>query len=217
MFGPTASPSSLPRRFALRCSLAAFGGGLLVALATSAGIAGERITEGDFGVALAANAVATIVAIAALVLTMRPLLAFFAEAPLVDADARAYRLARAGLIVAQVLGAVAGIVLVHFALRREVVGAMPWLSERPAQLVNDVVAVFGLLALVWASANRLDTRLLVVALLVMTAYRATASAWHLDHAPHGFQTTIQELVVAQFVAAALGLLVFRAAGGRRIR
>jgi hypothetical protein len=51
----------------------------------------------------------------------------------------------------------------------------------------------------------------------MTAYRATASAWHLDQAPHGFQTTIQELVVAQFIAAALGLLVFRLAIDRKAR
>ncbi len=130
---------------------------------------------------------------------------------------RLYRVGRGALVVAQVLGAAVGIALVHATLRREVVGAMPWLSERPAQLVNDVVAVSGLLALVWASASRLDTRIFVIALLVMTAYRATASAWHLDHAPHGFQTTIQELVVAQFVAAAIGLLVFRATLGRRPR
>jgi hypothetical protein len=219
MTGLALPPRRDSRRFAVagRCATAAFGGGLLVALATSAGIAGERITEGDFGVALAANAAGTIVAILALVLTMRPLLAFLAEVPAGEEDERLYRVGRGALVVAQVLGAAAGIGLVHLVLRREVVGAMPWLSERPAQLVNDVVAVSGLLALVWASANRLDTRVLVIALLVMTAYRATASAWHLDHAPHGFQTTIQELVVAQFVAAALGLVVFRVAIGRRAR
>ena len=29
----------------------------------------------------------------------------------------------------------------HFVLRREALAALPWLSERPGQLVNDAVAV----------------------------------------------------------------------------
>jgi hypothetical protein len=190
---------------------------LLVARATSAGIAGERIAEGSFGVALAANAVATIAAIATLLLTVGPLLAFFEDMPTADVEPRSYLLRRAAILIPQALGAVAGIAFVHLALHREVAQAMPWLSERPAQFVNDAVAVCGLLALVWATANRLDSRLFVAALFVMTAYRATAPAWHLDQSPHGFQTTIQQLVLAQFAAAAFGLLVFQATRARTTR
>jgi hypothetical protein len=205
----TLPPKDSPRRFAVRCATATFAAGLLVALATSAGIAGERITEGDPGVALAVNAIATSVAIVVLVFTMRPLLAFLANDSTADPD-RSHKLHPAVLVLPQVFGAVIGIAVVHVALHREVIGLLPWLSERPAQFVNDIVAVAGLLALVWATANRLDTRLFVAALLVMTAYRATSPAWHLDQSPHGFQTTIQQLILAQFAAAAFGLLVFRA-------
>ena len=198
-----------------RGAAAAFVTGLLVALATSAGIVSERIAEGAFGVALAANAVATIAAIVALEFTMRPAPALFADISAADREPRWDGLRRAA-IPPQALGAVAGIAFVHLALRREVIGMMPWLSERPAQFVNDVVAVFGLLALVWATANRLDTRLFAAALLVMTAYRATSFAWHLDQSPHGFQTTIQQLVLAQFAAAAFGLILFRATLARTV-
>ena len=75
----------------------------------------------------------------------------------------------------------------------------------PRQLVNDAVAVTGLLALAWAAARNLDARLLGAALLVASTYRATAPLWHLDHAPGGFQATVQQLV-----AAAMALAVFRA-------
>jgi hypothetical protein len=124
------------------------------------------------------------------------------------------RRARSSFVFAsQVAGATAGIVAVHVLLRREALTVLPWLSERPAQLVNDAVAVAVLLALVWASANGLDARLLVLAFLGVTLYRATGPMWHLDHAPGGFRASVQQLVVAQLVAAALAVGLFRTALG----
>jgi hypothetical protein len=169
----------------------AFSVGLLLALATSGGIAGERVTLGRLGVALLANAAATVAAVIAARTTIR----------------RARPLA---VLVPQGLGAVAGVVLVHLLLRRAALGPFPWLSEAPAQLVNDGVAVAGLLALSWACARRLDPYLLVLAFLLVTFYRVTAPMWHLDRAPGAFRATVQQLVVAQLVAAAIALGVFRA-------
>jgi hypothetical protein len=189
-------------RFALRMSATWFALGLLLALATSGGIAGERISRGAFDVALLANTVTTVVALVAVLLTMRRVGVSFT-------GARA--------LVPQGLGAVAGIVLVHLLLRHEALGILPWLSERPAQFVNDLVAVSGVLALVWASANGLDVRLLAIAFVGVTLYRVTSPAWHLDHAPGGFHTSVQELVAAQFVAAALALGLFRATLNRAAR
>jgi hypothetical protein len=126
-------------------------------------------------------------------------------------DARGSRLA---ILVPQALGAVVGIVVVHLLLRREALGALPWLSERPAQFVNDAVAVAGFLALVWAVTDGLDAKLLFLAFAGVTLYRVTAPLWHLDHAPGGFQTSVQELVVAQFVGAALAVGLFRTAVAR---
>jgi hypothetical protein len=196
----------------------AFAAGLLLGLATSGGIAGERITRGAFSVALLANAAATFAALLAMLPTMRRLLVSFAE--ISDSAGREIRIARLGplaVLAPQLVGAACGIVLVHLMLRLEALPVFPWLSEKPAQLVNDAVAAFGLLALVWAAAEALNPKLLVLAFLGVTLYRASAPAWHLDHAPGGFQTSIQELVVAQFVAAALALAVFRFTLDARVR
>jgi hypothetical protein len=168
----------------------AFSVGLLLALAASGGIAGERVTLGRLGIALLANAAATTAAIIAARTTIRG----------------AHPLA---VLVPQVLGAVAGVVLVHLLLRRAAAEAFPWLSEGPAQLVNDAVAVSGLLALAWACARNLDLRVLLGALVVVTVYRLTSPMWHLDRAPSGFHVTVQDLVVAELFAAALALGLFR--------
>jgi hypothetical protein len=142
------------------------------------------------GIALLANAAATLAAIIAARTTAR------GARPL-------------AILVPQVLGAVAGVVLVHLLLRRAAQGAFPWLAESPAQLVNDAVAVAGLLALAWACARNLDLRLLAGALVVVTVYRLTSSMWHLDQAPSSFHATVQDLVVAELFAAAIALGLFR--------
>jgi len=181
----------------------ALGVGLLLGLVTSGGIAGERITRGAIGAALVANAAVTLVALFAIVPTMRRMLVSFGDGE------RARTIHPLVVLVPQIVGAAAGIFVVHFVLRREALGALPWLSERPAQLVNDAVAAAGLLALVWASANDLDPRVLVIAFIGVTLYRLTSPLWHLDAAT--FHTSVQELIVAQLVAAALALGLFRTA------
>jgi hypothetical protein len=164
------------------------GSGLLLALATSGGIVGERISGGDVWVALFVNALITLVSVVVLALTFE----------------------RMGTttVLAQAAGAACGIVLVHFIVRQHFLAEVPWLSERPAQLVNDVAATAAALTLIWACARGLDARVLGAALILLTVYRLTASRWHLDHSPHGFQATVQQLVVFQFAASAFGLLVF---------
>jgi cytosine/uracil/thiamine/allantoin permease len=193
----------------------AFGVGLLLALTTSAGIAGERVTHGAFVAGVLANASATFAAILALLPTMRWRLVTFADPSEPRMDRR--RLHALFLLIPQVLGAAAGIVLVHIFLRREMQGNLPWLSEGPGQFVNDLVAVSGLLALIWACANGLDARVLVLAIIGVTLYRLTSPMWHLDHAPGGFHTSVQELVVAELGAAALALGLFSTALDRTAR
>ncbi len=182
-------------------AFAAFAMGLILALATSGAILEERVSAGNVRVALLANLAITSVAIA--------LLAF------ASSGAAALPLAvmghgrRIAIALPQVLGALAGILLVHAAVRRGAIAGAPWLCEQPGQLVNDAVAVFAILAVLWGCARDLDSRWLALALVVVTAYRATALHWHLDRPPHGFQATVQELIVAQFVGVALGAALFR--------
>ena len=168
-----------------------FCAGLVLALVTCGGILEERLSSGNPGVALAANALVTFGAILALGLIQR-------RAPLSNRAA-----------VPQAIGAACGIVAVHLAVRMGIVHAAPWMSEKPPQLVNDAVAVFSTLAVVWACARRLNPGLLVGALVVLTLYRTTAGFWHLDVSPHGFLVTVQDFVLAQFVAGAVALGIYR--------
>ncbi|AKU95145.1 hypothetical protein AKJ09_01809 [Labilithrix luteola] len=165
--------------------------GFFLAVAVSGGIVGERVSEGNLQVALAANALVTLLSVLVLVFTTRargvPCMTYVAT---------------------QGFGALLGIALVHQVLRGSGL-AFPWLSEGPAQLVNDLVATFGVLALVFGMARGADLRALAASLLLVTAYRATSGMWHLDHAPHGFLFTVQQLVVAQVAAVALAMVAFR--------
>lgn len=168
-----------------------FGAGLVLATVTCGGIVEERLSSGSPGVAVAANAVVTFGAILALGLVQR-------GAPFSNRAA-----------VPQALGAACGIVTVHLALRTGLIRAAPWMSERPAQFVNDAVAVYSTLVVVWACARGLSLSLLVGALVALTAYRITGQYWHLDVPPHGFLITVQDFVVAQFVAGVVGLTIYR--------
>jgi hypothetical protein len=112
---------------------------------------------------------------------------------------------------AHATGAAAGVLAVHAALHVGWLAGPSWLVERPAQLVNDVIAVGVTVGLVWACAEGIRAGRLVVAFVAMTLYRLTSPMWHLDAAPHGWLITVQELVVAQLVAVAAGLIAYEAA------
>ena len=178
-----------------------FAAGLLLALLTSVGIAGERLSAGNSVVAVVANAVATVAAVVALVLMLR------ARSRALAAPHE--RTHPALLLAPQLVGAVAGIALVHVALRVSTLSASHLLVERPAQFVNDGVAVAALLAVIWgASARPFGVACVVGGAALVTAYAATASSWHLD--PMTFRAaTVQQFVAAQFVAAAVAVGVFR--------
>ena len=112
---------------------------------------------------------------------------------------------------AHVLGATAGVVLVHAFLAVTWMPRDPELVECPAQLVNDVVLVGCVLALVWAVIARdRRTRLVwfVAALVPCFAYFRTPMYWHCDHFA-GYP--VQEYVASQLTAAfdaAVGLLAY---------
>jgi len=204
------------RHLALKVGAVAFFVGLLLAIATSAGIVGERVTLGRVAVGVIASGAATLAALVVAGANARRALVTFLEVPRPGSHEhpREARLHPLVILVPQILGAVAGVLLVHLLLRRGVLGTFPWLSEKPAQLVNDAVAVSSLLALAWACADDLDPGVLIVAFVVVTLYTATAHVWHLDRAPGGFQTTVQQFVVAELVAAAIALGVYRTLGSR---
>lgn len=177
--------SDAPRRLG-----AAFLAGAALATVASGGLVEERLSAGSLLSGGVVNALVTLASIATLGFLGR-------RTPLA-----------ARTVVPQAVGAMVGVLGVHLALRLGWIAGAPWLAERPAQLVNDMVAVFTTLTIVWACANRYDLRLLLVALVAALLYRATGRFWHVDMAPAGYLVTVQDLVLAQLACAALVLPLY---------
>lgn len=171
-----------------------FTAGLGVALVACGGLLAARLSLGDVKIGVLAQVLLTLALVAVMHGQGRPV------------AARSWFVA--SKIAAQVVGAALGIAIAHFVIRSSSLAAVPWLSERPAQLVNDFVAVFAPLAVVWASSRRPPSTLALVATLaVVTAYRATGFMWHLDGA--AFSYSVQDLVTGEFAGSAIGITAFR--------
>lgn len=167
--------------------------GFVLAVVACGGVVAERLSRGDMRIALAAHVILTI-AVIAMVKTERRTPAGVALG--------------SSTFAVQLVGAAAGIVLVHCVLRSIWLGVLPWLSERPGQLVNDAVAVVAPLALVRASCRRPpSTPIFLSTFAFVTVYRLTACFWHFD-AGH-FTCTIQDLVTAEIAGSALGIATFK--------
>ncbi len=130
------------------------------------------------------------------------------------------------MILAQSLGAALGVLAVHLVLRGSALPARPWLSERPPQLVNDLVAVFGALTLIWSCARRPFGVLAGVAALALAlGYALTSSRWHLDAPPPSSvrdlatslrSVSIQLGVLGQLACTAIATTTFRRLAVQRI-
>jgi len=197
------------RLFSRRTLRLSFAVGLLLGAGASGSVVGERLSLGDVRWSGAALVLVFALSVVGLALTAWPLSRSF-----VDMESGAEeRLRPLAILAAQIAGAVCGIGLIHVILRASGPAALAWMSKSPAELVNDVTAVSGLLTAVWACSTRqLRVDWLWVMLCVLLLYRQTTPHWHLDHAPHAFQATVQQLVAAQFIAVATGLLAFRRFG-----
>ena len=135
----------------------------------------------------------------------------FSFALVVCAGVLAERVSRGALdvaVFAQTVTTLAALCVAHAAVRSSSVADSGLLVERPAQLVNDAVAVFAPLAIIWASSRRPPSTLALAAtLLVVIAYHASGSAWHLDAGR--FDHSVQDLVTAQLGASTVGVTTLR--------
>ncbi|HVZ34330.1 MAG TPA: hypothetical protein VG963_18005 [Polyangiaceae bacterium] len=209
MFDPATEPENRQRAFIERSAVLAFGGGLLVAFVSSSGLVSNRLSGGRLPNAILGDIVVLCAVVVTKTLTARPLNVSFEQstcgAPVATPPRHLY-----AILVAQCAGATLGTVAVHALLMRSGLSSLAWMCECPPQLMNDAVATFGALAAVWACVSRkLRIELLIGALGVLLMYGSTRHHWHVDRAPFAFEWTIQELVVAQVIAVATGLLAFR--------
>ena len=116
------------------------------------------------------------------------------------------------LVTSQAIGALVGVLVIHALVWRGL-DAHPWLREHPRQLVNDLVAVFGVLAFVWGCAQKpIRPQLMIAGLVLVLGYELTAGYWHID-APvpvtQELAWSVQRFVGSEVTASGVGVLAFR--------
>ena len=161
------------------CVAEALGTAMLLAAVVGSGIMAERLAGGNVAIALLANTIATGAALVALILTFGPVSGahFNPAVTIADASQGGLRWSLVpGYIVAQLVGAYAGVLAAHVMFGERVF--MLSLRERSgtAQMLSEFVATFGLLAVIWGcSRRRSETVPFAVAAYITSAYWFTAS------------------------------------------
>jgi glycerol uptake facilitator-like aquaporin len=170
-----AAAVDLPRRAVAE----ALGTALLLAIVIGSGIMGERLAGGNVAIALLANTMATGAGLVALILTFGSISGahFNPVVTLADAsqggigwrDVPAY-------LVAQVVGAFAGVAVAHVMFGEPVFFASQHVRTGPAQWVSEFVATFGLLATIWGVVRRRSNAVpFAVGAYITAAYWFTSS------------------------------------------
>src|SRR5581483_3736889 len=134
------------------------GTALLLATVVGSGIMGEKLAGGNVAIALLANTIATGAGLVALILTFGPISGAHFNPAVTLADA-----SQGGLpwrevpayLAAQLAGAFAGVAIAHVMFKQPALFfASQHRRDGVAQLASELVATFGLLAVIWGSARR---------------------------------------------------------------
>jgi glycerol uptake facilitator-like aquaporin len=157
----------------------ALGTALLVAAVIGSGIMAQRLAGPDLAVALLANTIATGGALVALILTFGPISGAHFN-PVVTACLAGAReitpRAAAAYMFAQVTGAVAGALLANAMFELPAVTWSATARHGSAQLLSEVVATFGLVAVIFGTSRRRPSVTpFAVAAYIVAAYWFTAS------------------------------------------
>lgn len=164
---------------ARRLTAEVVGTALLLATVVGSGIMGERLSGGNVAVALLANTLATGAALVALILTFGQISGAHFNPAVTLADASQGGLAWRDVplyIVAQVVGAFAGVAVANFMFGLPLFFAAHHERSGMAQAFSEFVATFGLLAVIWGCARlRSQAVPFAVAAYITAAYWFTAS------------------------------------------
>lgn len=157
----------------------ALGTAGLLAAVVGSGIMGERLAAGNAAIALLANSIATAGALFALIATLQPISGASLNpiVTLVDAWTTGRRWDQAGIVVvAQVVGAVAGVLLAHGMFSEAWVSWADHDRGGAAQVLGEAVATFGLVAVVLGCGTRRpDLVPAAVGAYILAAYWFTSS------------------------------------------
>jgi len=196
---------------------------LLIAVVGS-GIMAERLCGGNVGLALLANAIATGGALVALILAFGPQSGAHMN-PVVTLAAAATGGLRwpavPAYIAAQIAGAIAGVWLAHIMFDLPLWQLSGHARTGVSQWVAEIVATFGLLAVIWGCrAHREPVTAFAVAAYITGAYWFTASTSFANPAvtiARSLSDTFAGIrpldapgfIIAQFLALALALPLLR--------
>ncbi len=148
-----AAAADLPRKLVAE----GLGTALLLATIIGSGIMGDKLAGGNVAIALLANTLATGAGLVALILTFGPVSGAHFNPAVTLADATQGGLPWRevpGYLVAQLTGAFVGVGVAHFMFEKPVFFASTHARAGAAQLVSELVATFGLLAVIWGCARR---------------------------------------------------------------
>ena len=155
------------------------GPALLLTAVVGSGIMGERLAGGIVAIALLANTLATGAALVALILTFGPISGAHFNPVVSFADASQGGLtwsAASAYTLAQLVGAVVGVAAADYMFG---VPVYAWSGHARAglpQIFSEVVATFGLLAVIWGCSRRRSAAVpFAVGAYITAAYWFTAS------------------------------------------
>jgi len=155
------------------------GTAILLATVVGSGVMAERLAQGNLAVALLANAVATGGTLYVLILGLGPISGahFNPVVTLIEAGQRRLPRARVpGYLLAQLAGAIAGVVLAHAMFGLALLQHSQHRRSTPGELIGEVVATFGLwLVIATSQRARPAATPAAVALYIVAAYWFTSS------------------------------------------
>jgi len=164
----------------LRRIIAEFIGSLfLLAAVVGSGIMGDRLAGGNVAIALLANAIATGAVLVAIILALGPISGAHLNPVVTLADAWQGGIAwleTPAYIVAQLAGALAGVVVAHLMFGLPFISVSTHARRGLPQIFSEFIATFGLLAVIWGCARyRPSAVSFAVGAYITAAYWFTAS------------------------------------------
>jgi glycerol uptake facilitator-like aquaporin len=214
------APATLARRLVAE----GVGTALLLAAVVGSGIMGERLSGGNVAIALLANTIATGAGLVTLILTFGPISGAHFNPAVTIADAWQGGMPWKevpGYVVAQVVGAFAGVAAAHAMFEAPVFAASTHARAGTSQAFSEFVATFGLLAVIWGCSRKRSSAVpFAVGAYITAAYWFTASTSFANPAVTlaraatntfaGIRPAdVPAFLVAQLLGAGVATLLFR--------
>ena len=200
------------------------GTAFLLATIVGSGIMAAKLAGGNMAIALLGNTIPTGAILVVLISTLGPISGGHFN-PLVTLAALINRTMKPGetlgYIVAQIVGALMGVVIAHAMFGLPLLQASTTMRSGEAQWLAEVVASFGLLTVIFLSVRNVPQQVAInVGLYITAAYWFTASTSFANPAvtlARSFSDTfagirpedVPGFVIAQIIGAALALAVDR--------